>query len=463
MQLKDSVLYLLHSEHIPSSLIQQQFEKYHHISDFKDVQYISLSKQATSDELSLKLSFFDAIRHCNQENQQDAVILLLSLDASQYVSEFRALSSVPIVSLEEQFQQHFATVYPCIKQVALLGEALPNRHKVFKKQYTLQCLDTEQHKAIQRFDASDEQITAIQQYCEDFIQNEADIIAMCTDSALAHLYELRKAFPTANPLKVLFKSLKQALSSVSVRRPFTLGVVGGMGPLATLDFVQKIIAATQAESDQEHMPICVEHQPTIPDRTASINQEGDDALFGIYDAVKRLEQRPVSAIAVPCNTAHYFLNQFKQQLSLPLIDIIEHCIRYIRHMGLSKPKVGLLATKGSIRSGIYSDTFENIAADLELFIPSKTDQDSLMTAIYDVKRDPQYNKEACRQLLMPCLENFASKGVSVCILGCTELPLLFHHLEQVSVSGHKVIFIDPTTILAEACVAYFNQHKKGEL
>jgi aspartate racemase len=248
---------------------------------------------------------------------------------------------------------------------------------------------------------------------------------------------------------------------IQQKKRFSLGIIGGMGPLATVDFMARIIEYTQATCDQDHMPMLIEHCPDIPDRTASILNKDSSVTEELYRIAKRLEDRGVSAIAVPCNTAHYFINQFRDQLRVPVIHIIENTVSVLPILAKDQQKIGVLATNGSIYSGVFDAAFEK-KNNFEPVYLRHNYQEELMTLIRDLKKDTNINSDHYKKRFGPFLSQLLSEDVRTCILGCTELSLVFRHLEQYELEGKIITFLDTTTILAQACVEFFNHYKRED-
>ena len=143
-----------------------------------------------------------------------------------------------------------------------------------------------------------------------------------------------------------------------------LGVLGGMGPQATNTFYQRIIDRTQAESDQEHLRVLIWSDAKIPDRTAGILGTPDQAE-AVYQHLladaKLLERAGCTVLAIPCNTSHYFADRLQGELHIPLIHMIRETVSAIRAMG--KTTVGILATDGTVRTGIYQQALEAAGRD----------------------------------------------------------------------------------------------------
>ena len=230
-------------------------------------------------------------------------------------------------------------------------------------------------------------------------------------------------------------------------RPFKIGVLGGVGPAATADFMSKIVKATQAAKDQDHVKVIVEQNPQIPDRTANLVGDGPDPTLALYATAKKLERGGADLIAIPCNTAHAYVNRLQRHLDIPIVNMLTETVDHVAQMSPAALKVGILATSGTIASGLYQDALA--AAGLSALIPEATDQARVMNAIYGplgVKAG--HTSGRCAEQIGAVVNALKAESADVIILGCTELPLI-------SLSSKLVCstrFINPTQVLAEACI-----------
>ena len=144
----------------------------------------------------------------------------------------------------------------------------------------------------------------------------------------------------------------------------TIGIVGGMGPLATCDLYQKIIQVTQADKDQEHVRVCIDGNTRIPDRTAAILHKGRDPLPQMIKSAVRLEGMGADVLIMPCNTAHYFYKKLLPFVDIPFLNMLEETADAAVKMGITK--AGLLATDGTVKSGVYEKAFQERGISLEL-------------------------------------------------------------------------------------------------
>jgi aspartate racemase len=230
-----------------------------------------------------------------------------------------------------------------------------------------------------------------------------------------------------------------------------LGVVGGVGPAATVDFLGKLVKNTPAGKDQDHIKVVVEQNPQIPDRTAHLVGEGTDPTVSLYSTCKRLEAADAALIAIPCNTAHAFVERIQPYLSIPIISMLETTAEHLREHLAPSAKVGLLATTGTVQSGLYAEAIARVG--LDLLVPDAPHQEQVMSAIYGpsgVKAG--FTSGLCGTQLLAALDHLVDRGAQAVILGCTELPLVLAASEALEVGGRKVRVVDPTELLARRCV-----------
>ena len=222
----------------------------------------------------------------------------------------------------------------------------------------------------------------------------------------------------------------------------TIGIIGGMGPMATVDLFEKIVLATDAASDQEHFHILIDNNTDIPDRTQAIFGKGPSPVPAILDSVRRLTEQGADALIMGCNTAHYFLPQLRPHMTVPFIDMLEETASYCLRQGMHR--VGLLATEGTCASGIYTQIFSRMG--IQMVLPDEAGRSICHEVICqgvkagNMHYDVQDFKAVLRQMEQDGVESF--------VLGCTEMPLA---VKMYDVPGH---FIDATQVLAEAAVHF---------
>jgi aspartate racemase len=236
------------------------------------------------------------------------------------------------------------------------------------------------------------------------------------------------------------------------RRSFRLGVVGGIGPAATVDFMGKVVRNTPATRDQDHIRIMVEQNPQIPDRTAALFGRGDDPTLALYAACKTLEEGGADLIAMPCNTAHAFVERIQPALRVPILNMLSCTADYLRETFAGLREVGVLATSGTLASRVYEQALD--ARGLVQVVPSAAAQARLMNAIYGPRgaKAGHSSGEYCDDLAA-AVDDLVARGVQVIVLACTELPLLMREPVLARPGGRMVRLVDPTEVLARRCVA----------
>jgi len=219
-----------------------------------------------------------------------------------------------------------------------------------------------------------------------------------------------------------------------------IGVLGGMGPLATVDFMQKVIAATSAELDQDHVPLIVYSVPQIPDRVGAACAGTDEPLPAMLTGIRTLEQAGVEAIAIACNTAHAWYDQLAAATSVRVIHMAQAVIDAASQQ---TGPVAVMATVGTLQAGIYQRYFEN--AGWQALVPRGPDQDMIIDAIAAVKRG---EIERARTWFDVAAASLLTSGADRLLLACTELPVAARG------SIHEHLCLDATACLAQACVAF---------
>lgn len=221
--------------------------------------------------------------------------------------------------------------------------------------------------------------------------------------------------------------------------PKTIGILGGMGPDATALFFQRVIALTPAQCDQEHIPIIINNNPQIPDRTDAILANGENPVPALQDAIIILEKASVDFIFIPCNTVHVYYDEMQRCVDVPIVNLIESVVDDILKRFPDINKVGLLSTLGTIKSGLYHNTL--LKHDIELVAPNEVQHDNLQGAIQELKKQSK-DTSAIQSLA----NDLVRAGVEGIILGCTELSLIAKQLIL------SVPVFDSIEILAEKAV-----------
>ncbi len=198
----------------------------------------------------------------------------------------------------------------------------------------------------------------------------------------------------------------------------TLGVIGGLGPIATAHFLELVINMTQADTDQQHLEMIIYNTPTIPDRTAHIlDNTAPSPLPRMLAVGKALAQQGVGRIAIPCVTAHYFFSQLESGIPVPLINGVQETVRHLRENGIRK--VGIMATDGTVHSGIFHRELEK--QGLEPIVPHPEAQKHVMHIIFN---NVKAGVPAEMDRFLAAAQDLKDQGAEAVILGCTELSLV---------------------------------------
>lgn len=231
-----------------------------------------------------------------------------------------------------------------------------------------------------------------------------------------------------------------------------IGILGGMGPEATLDLYRNIIALTPATRDQDHIRVLIYSNPKIPDRTEAIAAGGVSPLPDLIESARILERGGAGILTMPCNAAHHFLPMMRKEISIPILDMVEETCRRL-HRTLPETKVaGLIATSGTVHSRVYHQALSHVG--IELLVPPGSDQHKVEEAIGQVKAGTQ--NRSTRETFQSIGMRLFERGAQVILLGCTEIPLAFEP-SQVS-----YLTVNPTLILAEAAVNWALGARQGE-
>lgn len=228
-----------------------------------------------------------------------------------------------------------------------------------------------------------------------------------------------------------------------------LGVIGGMGPLATCNFFEKIIRLTHAEKDQEHLHIIIDNNTEIPDRTDYILGKGEDPRYELIRSAVKLESMGADYIAIPCNTAHYFYDDIVKFTKAKVINMIEETALYLKRSYSECNEYLLLSTQGTYKSEIYKKMFNKYG--LNIIEPSDEDKETIMGWIYGVKSSIFNVTSEDFEIL---INKYIKENHIPVILGCTELSTL---AERIELSRG---YVDPLLILANCCVKIHEESRK---
>jgi aspartate racemase len=228
-----------------------------------------------------------------------------------------------------------------------------------------------------------------------------------------------------------------------------VGVLGGMGPAATVDFYAKLIDETPAGRDQDHLPVVIWADPRVPDRSARLLGAAADPRPWLRRGIKALRQAGCDLLAVPCNTAHAFVPALAADAGMRLVSIVDVTAEAIAASGVDV--VGLLATTGTVRSCLYADALEE--RGVAVIAPDKADQQLVMNTIAAVKAGSCGPADA--PALAAVARRLAARGAEQVVAGCTELVL------AVPEGDLSLPVIDPARLLARRIVELVTLDPRG--
>lgn len=234
----------------------------------------------------------------------------------------------------------------------------------------------------------------------------------------------------------------------------TIGILGGMGPAATVDLMNRIISMTDADSDQGHIPMIVDNNTRIPDRTAAILHGGESPVPELLASAGRLEAAGADFIVIPCHTAHYFVPQIKDRIGIPILDMPEETAKLLKLKGVGRASV--LATDGTVESGLYASALERMG--IQTVYPDEEQQKLVMSLVYDyIKKGVTDASSMPRAEVMNMIGDLSRQGAEVLLLACTELPIAFSMMRLRSEA-----FIDPTFVLAKSSIRMAGAKRRKE-
>ena len=247
-----------------------------------------------------------------------------------------------------------------------------------------------------------------------------------------------------------------------------IGILGGMGTQAGLDFCNKLAVLNRGKIDQEYPLFLLYNKSNIPGRPESIGSQTKNlsnkstnkisrakynkVLKSLLKGCKLLEKNKCKFIVIPCNTAHYWFDDLQSKISIPIINMPKEVFKFTKKKCKKNSKVGLLATEGTLKTGVYKKFFDK---DYQLIEPSQKIQKlSVNKAIKLVKMG---NVKAAAKAIKPAIDSLIKMKCKKIILGCTELPIAIFAFKSFKNVKSSKVFLDPNLILAHSAMV---KHKK---
>ena len=247
-----------------------------------------------------------------------------------------------------------------------------------------------------------------------------------------------------------------------------IGILGGMGTQAGLDFCNKLAILNRGKIDQEYPLFILYNKSNIPGRPESIGVQTKNLINKTYNKKKRkkyllvlksllkgcqiLKKSRCTFIVIPCNTAHYWFDDLKKKINLPMINMPKEVFKYTIKKCKKNSSIGLLATEGTLKTGVYKKFFDK---DYNLIYPDTSIQkDSVNKAIKLVKMG---NVRAANKIIKIAIDFLIEKKCKKIILGCTELPIAIFAFKPFKTIKSSKIFLDPNLILARAAMEKYEK------
>jgi aspartate racemase len=221
-----------------------------------------------------------------------------------------------------------------------------------------------------------------------------------------------------------------------------VGVLGGMGPLATVDFLRKLVDATPAKIDQDHVPVVVSSIPQVPSRTAAYRGEGASPLPAMVESGRRLLSAGAELLVMPCNTAHLWFDDLQAALGVPMLHLVDVALDEVVATIGSPCRVGLLSTDATLASGLYPKRAARSGRFRDLHWELPTAGEMLGQVMPGVEAVKAGDLPRGRALLCEAARALVARGAQGIVLGCTEIPLVL------GADDVEVPLVDATAVLA---------------
>lgn len=221
-----------------------------------------------------------------------------------------------------------------------------------------------------------------------------------------------------------------------------VGVIGGLGPEATLDFFAKVIALTPATTDQDHLHLIINNNPKVPNRNEAVAGTGPSAGPALAASAATLERAGAEFLVMVCNAAHAFAADIRAAVSIPLVSIIDETVREARQQTPALTRVGVLASSGCLDAALYQEAFA--AHQIAVLVPEAAARAQFMALLYAIKSGDK--GPAIRQGMQQLADGLIKQGAEQIIAGCTEVPLV---LSEADIS---VPLVNSTDMLVKATI-----------
>ena len=247
-----------------------------------------------------------------------------------------------------------------------------------------------------------------------------------------------------------------------------IGILGGMGTQAGLDFCNKLAMQYRGKIDQDYPLFFLYNKSNIPGRPESIGKttgiltnrfenlsskkKYEKVLKSLVEGCKKLEKAKCKFIVIPCNTAHYWYDDLQRKIKIPIINMPEEVFKHAKKNCKKNSKIGLLATEGTLKTKVYDKIFNK---QFELFFPNnRLQKDNVNVAIKDVKMG---NVKKAAKVIQPAIKYLLKNKCKKIILGCTELPIAIFAFKSIKTAKSSKVYLDPNLILANSAVKKYKR------
>ena len=224
-----------------------------------------------------------------------------------------------------------------------------------------------------------------------------------------------------------------------------IGILGGLGPEATVFIFEKILEHTPASKDQEHLRILIDNNPKIPERLPAILGSGPDPVPMMVSSGKALEKAGAEFIIIPCVSAHYFLPELRRKITLPILSMLDEAAKEIKASQPSIQRVGLLAAEGTMKVGLFQNRLFD--EGVQTIIPEGNDRAEVQKYIFKIKDTrSKHDRHEISRKFGEIGKSLIDRGAEAILIGCTEISMVLDP-ESFEVRG-----FDALTILAKAAI-----------
>lgn len=225
----------------------------------------------------------------------------------------------------------------------------------------------------------------------------------------------------------------------------TIGVLGGMGPAATVHFLHLIVSRTAAGTDQEHIPVLTWSDPRIPSRVDAVLGTGPSPLSALLEGVRVLQAGGAGLLVMPCITAHCWAREIASSAGMPFINLILEARRHLAQMPRAPRRVGLIASTGTVAAHVFQTALER--QGIQVLTPDSRAQDRVMAAIFgEAGIKAAGVTSPPRAAIVRVARRLVEQGAEAIIAGCTEVPLVLRQNDL------TVPLVDPMLLGVDACI-----------